>query len=219
MFTIVRDEILKACKKYDVEFKDGETYQVAYERLLDKISDLHTKEELEEIASQLLNKLVEEYGLHAVRIFADYPLIYMKGYKGFDQVYLYENIHASMGATSKAFMLMNKISLKLDKAILENEFRNVFRTEYGYINPDSRLIELITLVHEHFYDQSYIEFLSKDIKISLEACGDKYFHKKELDEEVMREIYKTIGEDIGFPEYRFGFNQDYDGFGNIVWTL
>ena len=59
MFTIVRDEILKACKKYDVEFKDGETYQVAYERLLDKISDLHTKEELEEIASQLLNKLVE----------------------------------------------------------------------------------------------------------------------------------------------------------------
>lgn len=219
MFTIVRDEILKACKKYDVEFKDGEKYQVAYERLLDKVPELHTKEELKKFANQLLNKLVDEYGLHAVRIFADYPLIYMQGYNGFDQVYLYKNIHASMGATSKAFLLMNKISLKLDKAILEYEFKKAFKLNYGIINPDSRLIELVKMVHEHFYDESYINFLSEDIKFALKSCGDKYFHEKELNEDIMKEVYKIVGEDVGFPEYRFSFNRDYDGFGNIVWTL
>ena len=62
MFTIVRDEILKACKKYDVEFKDGVIvvkedvdFRTLPKEVGEIVENLQNKRVPEELFSQLIN--------------------------------------------------------------------------------------------------------------------------------------------------------------------
>ena len=105
----VKDDIVKVAKElgFDMKELDGKSYGDVHSMLLELIPDLHSREELKDFAQQLTEKLLQEYGFDAYRIYVSYPLIRTKGYNGFQEVYLYKHIHEAMTCSSKAFCKMN----------------------------------------------------------------------------------------------------------------
>ena len=224
--SIVNDAIYNYAKEHHIPMKDGETYGSIHDRILENSNELHSREELKKYAGDLLDKLLAEYDFKAVRVFAYYPLISTPGYVGFQEVYLYQNIHDAMGCTAQAFCKLHKINEKLDKTILQYEFGKVYDERFGFFKL-SRMNEAVTdlihfmhLVHDHFYDEEYIRVLEDDIKSTLRRVGDNYFRHMDLTiRDNIELLYECCGISYGFHGYRFDIFQDYDGYGNVVYSL
>lgn len=222
MNNIVTWAIYNYAKKHNVPMNDGETYRVIHERILEQNKNLHSVDELKKYGEELLDKLLNEFGFKATRVFAYYPLISTQSYSGFDEVYLYENIHEAMGCVCQAFCKLHRINESLDKEILQHEFGNAYRDRFGFFKlmygeSSNELIHFMKLLRKHSFDEKYITLLEEDIKTSLIRVGDKYFHTLDLtDRDNILLLYEVCGISYGFPEYRFGIFQDYDGYGNVV---
>ena len=224
--SFVRDDIVKVAKEIGISTNDmdGKTYGDIHSEVLKSIPDLHTREELKEFAKELTEKILDEYGFDAYRIYAAYPLIRTKGYHGFQEVYLYKHIHKAMACSSKAFCEMNRIKHYLDLAILEREFKDIYETKYGFLSMFTDdcedLIHLMKMVERRDFDPNYIKVIELDIEDALIKAGDHFFHKQDLsDRDTITKLYKIVGEHYGFDEFRFGLFKDYDGYGNVVFTL
>lgn len=222
----VKDDIVNVAKElgFDTKELDGVSYGEIHSKLLEAIPALHTREELKELAQQLTDKIVEEYGFNAYRVYASHPLIRTKGYVGFDEVYLYEHIHEAMGCSSKAFCKMHKINHKIDLGILEHEFKEIYAKQYGFLSmfvgDCEDLIHLMKMVHRRDFDPEYIKVIELDIKDALIQAGDNFFYKQDLtDREVITQLYQIVGERYGLDGYRFDVFHDYDGYGNMVFRL
>lgn len=215
-------EIYKYAKEHNIPMKDGETYRAIHERILENNTTLHSVDELKKYGEELLDKLLKEFGFKATRVFAYYPLISTKAYHGFEEVYLYKNIHEAMGCVAQAFCKLNKINESLDKQILQHEFENAYRDRFGFFKlmygeSSSELVHFMHLLRKHSFDNKYITLLEDDIKCSLIRVGDKYFHTLDLTErDNILLLYEVCGISYGFPEYRFDVFQEYDGYGNVV---
>ena len=222
----VRDDIVNVAEELGLDMKamDGITYGEIHSELLKAIPNLHTREELKELAQQLTDKIVEEYGFDAYRVYASHPLIRTKGYVGFQEVYLYEHIHEAMACSSRAFCKMHKINHKIDLSILEHEFKEIYEEKYGFLSmfvgECEELILLMKMVGRHDFDPHYIEVIELDIKEALIEAGDKFFYKQNLtNRETIKQLYKIVGEKYGLDGYRFDVFHDYDGDGNVVFRL
>ena len=93
MSHFVKSDIVKVAQEelgIALEDMDGMSYGEIHKQIMKKIPNLHTREELRELASKLTYKIIKEYDFNAYRIFASYPLIRAKGYNGFQEVYLYK---------------------------------------------------------------------------------------------------------------------------------
>ena len=207
----------------DFELIEGETYGEAYQRIVNSNPRLHNHEELQALANQLLDDLMNEFGFKATRVFAYYPLISTKEYHGFEEVYLYQKIHEAMRHKAQSFCLLNKVNEKFDKQMLQHEFEEAYRTTYGYIpfsdmeGKTNDLISYMRLVRQHGFDETYCKVLEEDIKHTLILLGDKYFNTLDLtDKKNIGLLYECCGIFYGFTEYRRGLFQEYDGFGNVV---
>lgn len=225
MSHFVKSDIVKVAEELGFDFEElsGENYRNIHDKILKVKPELHTREELKELAQNLSNKILDEYGFDAWRVFSRYPLIRTKGYKGFDEVYLYKKIHIAMGCTAKAFCCMHQISHNLDKAILEYEFSEIYANKYGFLShmvgDCEELILLLKMINRHRFDPEFIKTIEIDLEIALVEAGDKFFHKHLDDETLIRQLYQIAGETYGFDEYRFGIFQDYDGYGNVILRL
>lgn len=222
----VKDDIVKVAEElgFDMKELDGKSYGDIHSEILKLIPNLHTREELKELAQKLTDKILNEYGFDSYRIYVSYPLIRTKGYRGFQEVHLYKHIHKAMACSSKAFCAMNKINHDIDLAILEHEFKNLYEDKYGFLSmfvgDCEDLILLMKMVERHNFDPEYIKVIEFDIEEALIQAGDKFFHKQDLsDRDTITQLYKIVGEKYGFDEFRFGLFRDYDGYGNVVWTI
>lgn len=213
----VEDEIVKEMKRLKIK-GDGLSYGAIHDMILEKNPKLHTRDQLSHHALELYDEIYEKYGRHLCRVYASYPFIYTKGYHGFDMVYLYEKTLKQMKEYTDEFCDEMKIIHPLDKAILEDKFRNIFKREIGFINADNRLVVIIKLIMEHKFQYDYVKNLEDDLKYSLLKCGDKYYHCIEdlaKRKRLLKEIYQVIGEKEGFFEFRGGIYHKYNGDGTI----
>lgn len=221
----VKSDIVKVAEELGFELKemDGKKYGDIHKKILKSKAGLHTREELKKLAQDLSDKILKEYGFDAWRVFSRYPLIRTKGYNGFQEVYLYEKIHTAMACTAQAFCCMHQISHDLDKAILEYEFSKIYGNRYGFLSCTvgdcEEVILLLKMIHRHGFDQSFIKAIEIDLENALIDAGDKFFYKHLDDKELIRQLYKIVGETYGFDEFRFGLFTDYDGYGNVVYRL
>ena len=221
--SIVDDAIYNYAKEHHIPMKDGETYGAIHERILESNPKLHTRDELKTFAAELLDKLLDEFGFKATRVFAYYPLISTEEYIGFQEVYLYRNIHDAMGFTTQAFCRLNKILEPLDKKVFQYEFKQVYNERFGFFSLSAldhgaiELIHFMRLLRQHHFDEKYLTLLEEDIKTCLIQIGDKHFHKLDLtNKDNILLLYEVCGIFYGFHEYRFDIFQDYDGYGNVV---
>ena len=221
---MVNHAIYDYAKEHHIPMEDGETYGVIYDRIVESNPKLHSREDLKNYAGELLDKFLKEFNFKEVRVFAYYPLISTKAYHGFDEVYLYEHIHAAMGCTAQAFCKMNQINESLDKKLLQYDFKKVYGERFGFFgwSANGRATELthfMQLVRKHLFDKDYIKFLEEDIKDTLIEMGDHYFHKLDLtDKDNIILLYEVCGITYGFHEYRIDLFQEYDGYGNVVYS-
>ena len=222
---MIHHDIFDYAKEHDIPCKDGDTAGEIYDRIVESNPKLHSRDELQNYASELLDKLLKEFDFKATRVFAYYPLISTKDYHGFDEVYLYKHIHEAMGCTAQAFCKLNLISESLDKKVLQHEFKNSYRERFGFFGYDAHggateLTHFMQLVRKHGFNKDYIKVLEDDIKDSLKRVGDKYFHKMDLTcKDNILLLYEVCGIFYGFHEYRIDVFQDYDGYGNVVYNL
>ena len=115
MSHFVKSDIVKVAQEelgLKLEELDGKSYEEIHNKILKQIPNLHTREELRQLAKVLTSQLIDEYEFNAYRIFANYPLIRTKGYDGFQEVYLYEKIHKAMACTAKAFCYLHNIHIE-----------------------------------------------------------------------------------------------------------
>ena len=219
---MVTHAIYEYAKEHHIPMEDGETYRVIHDRIVESNPKLHSVEDLKKYAVELLDKLLKEFDFKATRVFAYYPLISTKAYHGFQEVYLYKNIHAAMGCTAQAFCKLNKINESLDKVLLQHEFSQAYHERFGFfkllnVPAVNELIHFMELLRRHCFDEKYLELLEEDIKESLMQVGDKYFHKLDLtNKDNILLLYEVCGISYGFREYRFDIFQEYDGYGNVV---
>ena len=131
---MIQDMVIKYAMQNNIVINDGETYLNVYDKCIDNNPSLHTIKEIREFAKQLMKKLYNEFNkdLKALMVFARYPLIYTKGYHGFNEVYLYEHIHNAMGYYAKSFCVLNKIEEDIEKKILEHEITDIWSKKYGF---------------------------------------------------------------------------------------
>lgn len=219
----VKDDIIETAKELGLDI-NGETVANTHSKILELVPNLHTREELKKLAEKLTDKIIDEYGFDAYRIYASYPLIRTKGYCGFDEVYLYEEIHKAMACSSKAFCKINKLNHCIDLAILENEFKNIYETKYGFlsmfIGQCEDLILLMKMVERHNFDPEYIKVIEFDIEDALIEAGDRFFYKQDLsNKDTITQLYKIVGERYGLNGFRSDIFHDYDGYGNVVFKL
>lgn len=222
----VKDDIVNVAKElgFDMKELDGKSYEEVHSKILELKPELHTREELKELANKLTYKLLKEYDFDAYRIYVSYPMIRTKGYCGFDEVHLYKHIHEAMNCYTKAFLKMHQIHHYLDLAILEHEFSKIYGDKYGFLSmftdDCSDLIHLMKMVERRDFDPKYIEVIELDIEDALIKAGDKFFHKQDLtDRDTITQLYKIVGEHYGLDGYRFDIFHDYDGYGNVVFRL
>lgn len=222
----VKDDIVNVAKKlgFDMNTLDGMKYGDIHSKLLKDIPGLHTRQELKALAQQLTDKLIDEYGFDAYRIYAQYPLIRTKGYNGFQEVYLYKEIHKAMGCSSKAFCVINQVNHKLDLSILEHEFSKIYGDKYGFLSTFTDdcadLIHIMKLLRNNNFNPDLIKIIRYDIDDALIKAGDKFFYKQDLsDMQTITHLYKIVGERYGLDDYRFDIFHDYDGYGHVVFKL
>ena len=226
MTHFIKSDIVKVAKTelgIALEDMDGMSYGEIHKQIMNKIPDLHTREELKELASKLTYKIIKEYDFNAYRIFANYPLIRTKGYNGFQEVYLYKKTHIAMGCTAKAFCCMHNINHDIDKAILESEFSKIYEKKYGFLShmldDANELILIMQMIHRHDFDPAFIKAVELDLEHALIIAGDKFFHKHLDDQDAIHQLYQIVGEVYGLDGYRFDVFHDYDGYGNIIFNL
>ena len=222
----VKDDIVNVAEElgFDMKELDGASYGEIHSKILELVPNLHTIEELRGFAQKLTDKILDEYGFNAYRIYVHYPLIRTKGYNGFQEVYLYQHIHEAMACSSQAFCKMHKINHKIDLAILEHEFSKIYKDRYGVLSMFSDecedLIHLMKMVHRRNFDPEYIRVIELDIEDALIKAGDNFFYKQDLtDRETITQLYQIVGERYGLDGYRFDVFHDYDGYGNVVFRL
>jgi len=222
VMSFVKDDIVNVAKElgFDMKDLDGKSYGDIHSELL-KFIPIHTIEELKKLAQQLTDKIMNEYGFDAYRIYASYPMIRTKGYCGFHEVYLYEHIHKAMTCSSKAFCEINKINHKIDLAILEHEFSKIYKNKYGFLSMFTGecedLIHLMKMVKRRNFDPEYIKVIELDIEEALIQAGDNFFYKQDLtDRDTITQLYKIVGERYGLDGFRIDIFYDYDGYGNVV---
>lgn len=218
--SFVREDIINTGKEFSIDM-DNKTYGEIHNELLALIPGLHSREQLQAFALELTNKLIDEYGFYAYRVFASHPLIRTKGYNGFDEVDLYEHIHDAMGCSTKAFCTMNLIIHKIDLAILEHEFKDIYENEYGFLSmfvgKGEDLAHIMEMVHRHHFDPEYIKVIETDIQHALIKAGDNYFYKQDLtNKETIKKLYRIVGERYGLNGFRFDVFHDYDGYGHVI---
>ena len=222
---MVTHAIYDYAKEHHIPMNDGETYRLIHARIVESKPKLHTLDELKNYAGELLDKFLKEFDFKEVRVFAYCPLISTKAYHGFQEVYLYQHVHDAMGCTAQAFCKMNQINESLDKVILQHEFKNAYGERFGFFGFSTfdggadALIHFMQLVRKHFFDKEYIKVLEEDIKDTLIGMGDQYFHKLDLtDKDNILLLYEVCGITYGFHEYRIDLFQEYDGYGNVVYS-
>lgn len=219
---MIHHDIFDYAKEHDIPCNDGDTVREIYDRIVESNPKFHSIDELKNYASELLDKLLKEFDFKATRVFAYYPLISTKAYRGFDEIYLYKYIHEAMGCTAQAFCKLNRITEVLDKKILQHEFKNAYNERFGFFGYDAHggateLTHFMQLVRKHGFNKDYIKVLEDDIKDSLKSVGDNYFHKMDLTcKDNILFLYEVCGIFYGFNEYRIDVFQDYDGYGNVV---
>lgn len=224
---IVNNEIYKYAKENNIKMNDGESYSTIYKRCLESNPSLHTIEEHQQYAKELMQKLYDEYDedLVALMVFAKKPLIATKAYEGFNEVYLYKYIHEAMGYSAQAFLKINQIREKVDKYILEHEFKKLWSEKIGYYpifdpeNKSSELIHWMRIIKRHSFNPSYIKNIEEDLKLALQKADDKYFHKKDLTNiDTIILLYQMVGVTYGLKDFMFSVFTEYDGYGHIVYS-
>ena len=156
---------------------------------------LNNNEKLQQIAKQLLNNLIEKYGVRKTRKYASYPQIrkeegwsyalfplHMKP-EGIEEVYDYAN---------------NFIEDVKDKDLptLEKYFVREFDNKIGYLKFSFILRDILN---------GYFCFLGLTDEIIfrkiLEEVGDNYYRKMDLNRETMKELREVVLKDCGFEDY------------------
>lgn len=223
----MKDVLIKYARENNIVMNDGETYLEIYNRCIEDNPSLHTVKEIREFAKQLMKKLYNEFDedLKALMVFARYPLIYTKGYHGFNEVYLYEHIHNAMGYYAKSFCVLNKIEEDIEKKILEHEISDIWSKKFGFFptfdpfGDATELIQWMEIIRRHNFNPNYIEHIEDDIKIALIKSGDKYFHEQNLtDVDTIILLYEMVAITYGF--HNFNFTELFtrtDGYGHIVY--
>lgn len=227
MSHFVKSDIVKVAQEelgLKLEELDGKSYEEIHNKILKQIPNLHTREELRQLAKVLTSQLIDEYEFNAYRIFASYPLIRTKGYNGFQEVYLYEKIHKAMACTTKAFCYLHNIEHDIDKAILEYEFSKIYENDYGFlsclVDDCDELIFIMQMIERHGFDKKFIETVTPDLEMALIKAGDNFFYKQNLsDRNIIKNLYQIVGERYGLDGFRFDIFHDYDGYGNVIFNL
>lgn len=213
--------IIDYAKECGIDFEDGETYGEIYSRIVEHNSSLHSREELQELSDVLINQLKNKFGLTELYVFAQYPYISTKMYKGFEEVYLYKNILESMKNFTQAFCEKYQINEDLDKKVFQSEFKHKFDKRYGYIVCNTTEIgHWLQVIKKHNFDEKYIKFIESDLIDDLYFAGDRYFYTRDLTKkENIKQLYEIFGIFHDFDEYRAGVFQRYDGYGNIKTSI
>ena len=206
---------------YD-KIKKGSTYQEVYDEVILSHNDvLRSRDEYSEIAQKIMNVIEEQHGRHLLRVYCYYPYIKTTGYHGFDYHDLYEELIKQVhNQTIKPILMFENIVEDDDKFMIEDTLKAEFDKKYGFIRPSLELDNMLHLMRRNLNNKEYMKFLEVDCKRLLQRQQDKYFIKQDLtDKEVFLELYKVVGEQMGFTEYRFSVFYTYDGYGEIVPTF
>lgn len=194
------------------------TYTEVYDEVISNYdNNLRSLDEYKEISHKLMDTIINEYGLHLLRVYAYFPYISTKGYRGFDYKELYTYSINDINKVIQPILSFINIENENDKKMLEIIFREEFDNKYGYIRPSIKLDYMLKLMKKNFHNITYKHFLEKDLKQILKKQGDKYFINLDLTKtENFQELYKTVGEQVGYPEYRWDIFSRFDGYGNVV---
>lgn len=194
------------------------TYLEVYDEVIFNYDDnLRSLDEYKEISHKLMDTIINEFGLHLLRIYAYFPYISTKGYHGFDYEELYTCSIDDINKVIQPILSFINIEDENDKKMLEIIFKEEFDNKYGYIRPSIELDFMLKLMKKNFHNTTYKHFLEKDLKEKLKEQKDKYFINLDLTKaENFKELYKTVGEQAGYPEYRWGIFSRFDGYGNVV---
>lgn len=151
--------------------------------------------ELQEMAKQLFNDLIEKFGVRDTRKYASYPQIQKESgfaYSIYPWVIKPEGIESVYDYANEFIADVSDEDL----ATLEKYFVTEFRNEIGYLRFSCILRDILDGYYHVIIRTDEIIF-----KKILEEVGDNYYRKMDLNRETMKELRDVVLNDCMFKDY------------------
>lgn len=152
-------------------------------------------EELQEMAKQLLNNLIEKFGVRNTRKYASYPQIRKES--GWSYAIIPLNVKPE--GIERVYDYANKFIKDVkdeDLITLEEYFVKEFRNNIGYLKFSIILRNILTGYYS--FDTVIDKVIFKKI---LEEVGDNYYRKTDLNLETIEEIREVVLKDCMFKDH------------------
>lgn len=198
---------------------DGKKISECIDIIINECPQLHSTQDLKELAKTNLKSIETEYGYKAVRLFM-YDTVkqcLLQSYTGKDKLQIkYEKLikHIREFHESK----LGDLRLTLDIYNYYKLLEDVIDEEYGVITYyNNRLYSLVKTLDITNYNEDVVNVLNDTLKSELKFSGDKYYIKQDLkNPEILKMLYEHIAEEH-FDEtvvQDYNIFIDYDGYGN-----
>ena len=225
MYTITQGEFERAIydleQHFNVDFK-GMTNRECIDELRKLCPKLHSQEELQEFAKELLKKIEETYGFLGLRVWFT---LNMKSYFPNDMMAMkYDKLNEDIKQFVNNYREEKNITLKLDVYIASIELRDIYKKQYGFIREGriSDLYSILRTIHLSQYNELLIDNVQNMLFLFIRFSGDNYYQHKDLSNpEILKELYTYLAEEVGQDDVYEGHSmfQEYDGYGGVNWSV
>ena len=226
-------ELIKYQKALNLDF-GGKKYDDIFEIISKECPHIKSDKELKDLAVKNMTAIREEYGMRGLRVWyhsAKKNLMLKElckdedGWGGDDFIerkyfklipHIWE-FHNKLMFESEYFLNYMRYFRLLENAYYD-EYGNLFERVWITDCPDD-LYHLMKAIHLSYYDESVVKSLLPVIKDHLYYNNCNYYLSLDLtDENVLRDIYLHLAEEVGDEDAYKGFDMFYsnDGWGNTV---
>lgn len=201
---------------------DGKTNGECIEELRKLCPKLHSNEELQEYAKDILHKIHDKYGFTGLRTW--YRTQMRNAFFGHELLSeKYSKLLKEIRDYINSYREEHDLTLTLDVYILSIEAQKIYKKEYGVLK-EGNLIDaysILRTIHLMYYDEDLIESLTDALEVSLIQSGERYYLNQDLkDKEIIQELFIYFSEELGMDDVYQGHDMfhTYDGYGNIEWS-
>lgn len=204
---------------------DGMTNGECVEQLRKLCPQLHSDDDLKQLAETLVDTLFDEFGWNGMRVWFELnnssPF-----FKNSMMSMKYDKLYDDISAKAEEFRVANDLTLKLDVYLFGMKVKDTYRERYGSIDEDAYglmdLYSVLNTIRLSHYNSVVIRELQNGLKFLLVMVGDKYYSQMDLSKpEVLQEVYTHIAEIVGDDNVYQGHSMfyDYDGYGGSYCTV
>lgn len=198
---------------------DGKKISECIDIIINECPQLHSMQELKELARANLKTIEKEYGYKAVRLFM-YDTVkqcMLQSFTGKNKLQIkYEKLikHIREFHESK----LKCLRLTLDIYNYYKLLEDVLDEEYGVMTYyNNRLYSIVKTLDITNYKEDVVNVLNDTLYSELKFSGDKYYIKQDLkNPEILKMLYEHIAEEHFDETVVMDYNilTEYDGYGN-----